>query len=138
MVQCLLKVIIDFNFFQLSIIINLYSYMFFHYECDPNDGLVVLVAQQRLICQQQGDILNFSLAWKNQNNFNLYYGNLICPACEDICQDKKVCDSVREINLTNKNKTQKEMLFRLNGEEIGLNEQKNQCFRLYNTEANEK
>lgn len=61
----------------------------FKYDCDPEDGLVVLIDHQRLRCQQQGDILNFTIALNNQKNFNLYYGNLICPACEDICQVNK-------------------------------------------------
>ena len=58
----------------------------FKYYCDTNQGLMVKVGEELLRCQHKDQVLEFTInSNPNERNFAVYFGNIVCPSCEEIC-----------------------------------------------------
>ena len=63
-------------------LISLFFLYSFQYECNPEEGLMIVIESKRYKCHKEGQrifILHDSARLRHQ-------GLIICPACEEICQ----------------------------------------------------
>ncbi|CAF1091970.1 unnamed protein product, partial [Brachionus calyciflorus] len=78
----------------------------YNYECDSKEGLLIIINQEKLKCSHKDQVLNFTMGL-SQKNFSLYYGNIICPSCEELCHSKIDCNLVSNETLKNETKMEK-------------------------------
>jgi hypothetical protein len=64
----------------------------YKYECDPKKGLLVKINDNELKCSYKDQVVEFTLT-ENHNNKNMtvYFGNIVCPSCEEICKNEIKC-----------------------------------------------
>lgn len=53
---------------------------FLKYFCDTNQGLVVNINNNRIVCTKD-QIVEFVITHEEK----IYFGNIICPSCEELC-----------------------------------------------------
>jgi len=59
--------------------------IFLKYKCDPNLGLMIKVNDQLIKCSYKNQVVEFKIKNKSKKTLTVHFGNLICPACTDIC-----------------------------------------------------
>ena len=59
------------------------------FQCNEMQGLIVIVSDQTVKCSYKDQIVEFRITTNSQNkNMAVYFGNIICPSCEEICKVK--------------------------------------------------
>jgi leishmanolysin-like peptidase len=78
----------------------------YSYTCDANQGLLVRVNGQLVRCEYAGQVVEFKIRNKLKKKLTVHFGNLICPSCEEICQNQIKCpsqDHIKTISQRNSN-----------------------------------
>jgi len=111
----------------------------YNYKCDPNEGLLVKVNDQYFKCAYKNQILDFRINTNSQNkNLSVYFGNLICPSCQEICSDLCPSELITTTPTIIQSNSQEEGFFMShlrhnsynNKESTFLNEQHSECLKI--------
>ena len=57
----------------------------FKYACDTNQGLVIKILDNKIICSYKDQVIDFII----NNDEKIYFGNIVCPACEELCKVRR-------------------------------------------------
>ena len=60
--------------------------------CDPEQGLLVKINDNYVKCTHKDEVVEFT-SHSDKKNFNVYFGNIVCPSCEELCKDQIKCPS---------------------------------------------
>ena len=106
------------------------------YKCDPEHGLLVKVNDQYVKCSYKDQVVEFKINSNVQNrNLSVYFGNLVCPSCHDMCKNQIKCPPEQYILPDIKPERPMSFFFAYNllknsKESNLLNEQHNECLRI--------
>jgi hypothetical protein len=64
----------------------------YNYKCDPKLGLLVKIHDKYIKCSHKDEVIEFTSNSNNKNS-NFYFGNIVCPSCEEMCKDQIKCPS---------------------------------------------
>lgn len=75
----------------------------YKYECNAEKGLLIKINDNEVNCLFKDQVVEFTLT-ENHNNKNMtvYFGNIVCPSCEELCKNEIKCPSIDQNELSTK------------------------------------